>query len=266
MSFLYENINDILTANSSIRGSRYTVNKSKRVIVPLLYTFDDPINFVEKDTLELHMYYRNTAYIGSIYDIKSWTADNLNDPSSIFIDVINDIKPFNLPNGSYRFAYNFLRNLVSSRTSDTKLFIAEISRNRQELVLALTNPNDSSQQSNLSQFVLDYMRPKKYLPTAVLNFGQNRIIDIINVTSDGNLNYLYVKLFRRLPDFLDLRSECWIQSQILKPYIDQLELTDVPLEVEQNVNKLRGPNYRVESTYNITSDTELKSGLVSLSN
>lgn len=259
MSFLYENINDILTANSSIRGSRYTVNKSKRVIVPLLYTFDDPINFVEKDALELHMYYRNTAYIGSIYDIKSWTADNLNDPSSIFIDVINDIKPFNLPNGSYRFAYNFLRNLVSSRTSDTKLFIAEISRNRQELVLALTNPNDSSQQSNLSQFVLDYMRPKKYLPTAVLNFGQNRIIDIINVTSDGNLNYLYVKLFRRLPDFLDLRSECWIQSQILKPYIDQLELTDVPLEIEQNVNKLRGPNYRVESTYNITSDTELKS-------
>ena len=178
MSFLYENINDILTANSSIRGSRYTVNKSKRVIVPLLYTFDDTINFVEKDALELHMYYRNTAYIGSIYDIKSWTADNLNDPSSIFIDVINDIKPFNLPNGSYRFAYNFLRNLVSSRTSDTKLFIAEISRNRQELVLALTNPNDSSQQSNLSQFVLDYMRPKKYLPTAVLNFGQNRIIDI----------------------------------------------------------------------------------------
>lgn len=259
MSFLYQNINDILASTGGIRGSRYSINKSRRVIVPLLYTFDDPINLVEKDSLELHMYYRNTAYIGSLYDIKTWNVDNLNDPSEIYLDVINDIKPFNLPIGSYRFAYNFLRNLVSSRTADTKLFIAEISRNRQELVLSLTNPNDSLQQTNLAEFVLDYMRPKKYLPSTVLNFGQNRLIDIINVTSDGSLNYFYVKLFTRLPDYLDLRSECWVQSQILKPYIDQLELVDVPLDMGENPNKLRGPNYRVESTYNITSDTELKS-------
>lgn len=259
MSFLYQNINDILASTGGIRGSRYSVNKSRRVIVPLLYTVDDPINLVEKDSLELHMYYRNTAYIGSLYDIKSWNVDNINDPTEIYLDLINDIKPFNLPIGSYRFAYNFLRNLVSSRTSDTKLFIAEISRNRQELVLSLTNPNDSLQQTNLAEFVLDYMRPKKYLPSTVLNFGQNRLIDIINVTSDGSLNYFYVKLFTRLPDYLDLRSECWVQSQILKPYVDQLELVDVPLEVDENPNKLRGPNYRVESTYNITSDTELKS-------
>ena len=165
MSFLYQNINDILASTGGIRGSRYSVNKSRRVIVPLLYTFDDPINAVQKDSLELHMYYRNTAYIGSLYDINSWSVDNLNDPSEIYLDLINDIKPFNLPIGSYRFAYNFLRNLVSSRTSDTKLFIAEISRNRQEIVLALTNPNDGIEQNNLTNFVLNYMQPKKYLPT-----------------------------------------------------------------------------------------------------
>jgi hypothetical protein len=259
MSFSYQNINDILSSSGPIRGARYAVNKERRIIVPTLYTVDDPINLVEKDSLELHIYHRNTAYVGSVYDIKSWTVDNLLDPNAIYMDVINDIKPFNLQNGSYRIVYNFLRNTVSSRTSDTKLFIAEISRNRQELVLALTNPNDGSAQSRLTDFVLEYMSPKKYLPNIVLNFGQNILIDVINVTSDGNLNYFYVKLFSRLPNNLDVRSECWLQSQILKPYIDQLELSDVPPPETVNPNQLRGPNYSVENTYNLTSDTEFKS-------
>ena len=227
MSFLYQNINEILSSNGPIRGARYSLNKSRRIIVPTLYTYDDTINGVEKDSLELHVYHRNTSYIGSLYDIKTWTVDNVNDPSTIYIDVINDIKPFNLQNSSYRIVYNFLRNQVSSRSNTTKLFIAEISRDRKEITLALTNPNDNTQQTKLAQFVLNYMSPKKYLSNTVLNFGQNRLVDIVNVTSDGNVNHFYVKLFNRLPEYADLRTECWVQSQILKPYIDQVDIIDV---------------------------------------
>ena len=259
MSFLYQNINEILSSNGPIRGARYSLNKSRRIIVPTLYTYDDTINGVEKDSLELHVYHRNTSYIGSLYDIKTWTVDNVNDPSTIYIDVINDIKPFNLQNSSYRIVYNFLRNQVSSRSNTTKLFIAEISRDRKEITLALTNPNDNTQQTKLAQFVLNYMSPKKYLSNTVLNFGQNRLVDIVNVTSDGNVNHFYVKLFNRLPEYADLRTECWVQSQILKPYIDQVDIIDVAPPEEKNLNKLRGPNYRVESNYNMSSDTELKS-------
>ena len=49
MSFSYQNINDILSSSGPIRGARYAVNKERRIIVPTLYTVDDPINLVEKD-------------------------------------------------------------------------------------------------------------------------------------------------------------------------------------------------------------------------
>ena len=259
MTFSYENINEILSSSGPIRGARYSVNKERRIIAPTINYFDDPINSIEKDKIELHVFNKNTSYIGSIYDIKTWTVDNLQDPDTIYFDIVTDVAPFNLPIGHYRYVYNFTRPLISSRATTTKLFIAEISRNRQEIVLALTNPNDGIEQNNLTNFVLNYMQPKKYLPTVVLNFGQNRLLDVINVTSDGSLNYFYAKLIKPLPTFLDLRSECWLETQILKPYIDSLEILDSNAVVKTNVNQLRGPNYSIASSYNIASDTELKS-------
>jgi len=259
MTFSYDNINEILSSNGAIRGSRYNVNKERRIIVPTVNYIDDTINSIQKDKVELHIFNKNTSYIGSIYELKSWTVDSVQDPTTIYFDLINDIKPFNLPLGSYRFVYNFTRQLVSSRAASNKLFIAEISRNRQELVLALTNPNDNIEQNNLKNFVLNYLKPKKYLPTVIMNFGQNRLIDVINVTSDGSLNYFYVKLIKPLPSYLDLRSECWLETQILKPYIDLFEVYDSTPVITTNANELRGPNYSVASSYNIASDTELKS-------
>lgn len=259
MTFSYDNINDIITSNGPIRGARYTVNKERRIIVPTVNYIDDTLSSIQKDKVELHIFNKNTSYVGSIYEIKTWTVDNIQDPSLIYFDLVDDIKPFNLPLGSYRFVYNFTRQLISNRASFTKLFIAEISRNRQELVLALTNPNDNVEQNNLKNFVLNYLRPKKYLPTVVMNFGQNRLIDVINVTSDGSSNYFYVKLIKPLPNYLDLQSECWLETQILKPYIDSFELSDSKLVIPTNVNELRGPNYSIASSYNLASDTELKS-------
>ena len=259
MTFSYENINEILASNGPIRGARYSVNKERRIIVPTINYFDDPINSIQKDKIEIHVFNKNTSYIGSIYDIKSWTVDNIQDPSTIYFDILSDVAPFKLPMGSYRLVYNFSRPIISSRSALTKLFVAEISRNRQEIVLALTDPNDEIEQNNLTSFVLNYLQPKKYLPTTILNFGKNRILDIINVTSDGSLNYFYVKLMKPLPSYLDLRAECWLETQILKPYIDSFEIQDSSLKTKKNVNQLRGPNYSVASSYNIASDTELKS-------
>jgi hypothetical protein len=259
MNFAYDNIKEILAAKGPIRGSRYFLNKERRVIVPRINYFDNTAEGTAKDGLELHLFHTNTTYIGSIYDIKTWTVDNIQDPQTVYFDLVNDIKAFNLSIGSYKFVYNFTRKLVCSRGSATKLFVAEISRNRQEIVLALTNPNDGLEQSNIANFVLTYLQPKKYLPTTIVNFGQNRILDVINVTSDGSLNYLYVKLFSPLPSYLDIRSECWLETQILKPYIDNLEIKDTSVTTQFTGNNLRGPNFTVNASYNMTTDTELKS-------
>lgn len=51
MTFSYENINEILSSNGPIRGARYSINKERRIIVPTINYFDDPINSIEKDKI-----------------------------------------------------------------------------------------------------------------------------------------------------------------------------------------------------------------------
>ena len=258
-NFQYQNIDDILSSKQSIRGTRYIIQKNRRIIVPQINTIEEDASGVKKDSFELHVFYNDGGYIGSKYDINNWMVDNEQDPTNINLNILDDLNYFSLSPGSYRVVYNFFRNYISSEFNRTKLFIAEISNDRKELVLALTDPNDTVQIEKLKSFVLDYLQPKTYFSPIVLNFGENKIIDVINVTSDGSETYFYVKLFYPLPSDLGLRFECWVATQILKPYIDRIE---IPSNINDNIlpeNILRGPNYNADYNFSTINETDYKS-------
>jgi hypothetical protein len=258
-NFQYQNIDEILNSVIPIRGSRYNVPKDRRVIVPTLNVNDDLDNQILKDSFEMHLFYSDGGYVGSLYDIKNWTVDDENDPTEIYLNVNENLNNFTVQPGSYRIVYNFLRNYISSEFTATKLFIAEISNDRRELVLALTNPNDIVEVEKLKSFVLQYLSPKTYFPPIVLNFGENKLIDVINITSDGSETYFYVKLFYPLPIDLGLRYECWLGTQIFKPYIDTIKIQNQTVQTISPQNILRGPNYNVDYSFNTVSETDFKS-------
>jgi hypothetical protein len=258
-NFEYQNINEIINSTQPIRGSRFFINKDRRIIVPNIIVEDDLDLSIKKDSFEMHLFYSDTSYIGSVYDIKNWEVDNPSDPSEIKLNILEDISNFSLQSGIYRIVYNFFRNLVCSEISRTKLFIAEMSKDRKEVVIALTNPNDITESNNLTNFVLEYLRPKKYLPPVVLNFGENKIVDIINITSDGSKTYFYAKLINPLPSDIDLRFECWLSLQLVKPYIDQIQIFQEIQEIVDTGNMLRGPNYNADYSFNMISETDYKS-------
>ena len=258
-NFQYQNIEEILSSSIPIRGSRYTISKDRRVIVPVLNVKDDLENNIKKDSFEMHLFYGDGGYVGSLYDVKNWSVDDENDPQNIRLNIKENLNNFLIQPGSYKIVYNFLRNYISSEFSATKLFIAEISNDRKELVLALTNPNDTVELNNLKNFVLEYLKPKTYFPPIVLNFGENKVIDVINVTSDGSETYFYVKLFYPLPLDLGLRYECWLSTQIVKPYIDNIKISSEQVQTVNPENVLRGPNYNVDYSYNTVTETDFKS-------
>ena len=185
-NFEYANIDDIKISNQPIRGSRFNISKDRRIIVPVLRTDDNSELNVNKDSFEMHVFYPDGGYITSLYDIRNWTTDDELNPSIINLNVYNNLNSIAIQPGTYKLVYNFLRNQISSEFNATKLFIAEMSNDRRELVLSLTDPNDRIQVTKLKNFVLEYMKPKTYFPSIVLNFGENKIIDVINITSDGN--------------------------------------------------------------------------------
>lgn len=259
--FDYKNIKEILSTRGFSRGIRLQDTAETRRIVPRFEKIDP--NTVERltggfESVEMHVFNTNTLYITSVYDLTTWKIDNTQETNSrqIHLDIHRDIKNLNLSPSSYRIVYNFFRNFIGSAYGP-KMFISEISSDRTELKLALSDPENPIMLDQLKTFVLDYLSPKKYIPPIILNFGENQIASVINLTSDGSTTNFFVKLYDPLPNTIDVFYECWVASEILKPYIELVSVEQP--EPTQNLIKIAGPNFDVDTDYWIVSETDYKS-------
>lgn len=261
-NFSYKNIKEILNTKDSIRGIRIFHRRlDKNLIVPKFSLLNNPEDPLSAGTnVEFHVFYPNSGYVGTVqgvdYDLYSQKNINGNLDKYISLNVHKHLSILNLNPGPYRFVYNFLRNLIGSNSSVGKLFVADISEDRKEIKLSLTHPDNLTLIEELSSFVLQYMGGALYLPPIILNFGQNNIVPIVNVTSDGDPTYFYVKLFDPLPNDVDLYFQCWVSSEIMKPYIDNVKLID---EDDIILTKpIKGPNFEVDYKYWSSSETSYK--------
>ena len=264
-NFEYKNLEEILSAKDPIRGTRFYVpDINRRLVIPALYPADDIGN---PTRLELHAFLPNTAYIdgATLYDIP-FQIEKRNEivegaqveRSYVLVDVHKHLQQdLNLPPGSYKVVYNFFRDIIGGASNPNRMFISDISADRKELRLSLKNPENEQSLQDLRQFVLAYFSSMVHQPPIVLNFGENKIVDVVNVASDGNSTHFYVKLYEELPADLDLYYECWVGSQILKPWID-----NVLILREDEVKKIpfvKGPNFEVDYDYWVTTETQYKS-------
>jgi len=265
-NFDYKNIDEILVAKGSIRGTRFFVpDINRRLVIPALF----PANDIENPTrLELHAFLPNTAYIdgATLYDIpfqietrnEVLENDEVVSRNYVIIDVHKHLHTdLNLPPGSYKVVYNFFRDIIGGASNPNRMFISDISSDRKELRLSLKNPDNEQSLDDLRRFVLAYFSSMVHQPPIVLNFGENKIVDVVNVASDGSSTHFYVKLYEELPADLDLYYECWVGSQILKPWIDNVLIIRED-EVKQTPF-IKGPNFEVDYDYWVTAETPYKS-------
>ena len=272
-NFEYKNIDEILNSPFS-RGNRISINTDPKKIIPnfklkegldLIASsreFGDSSNVLRAkyelgslmmESIEMHVFLQNGAYLRSIYDLTTWTMDDAN----LYLDIHKDVQSLNLPPSTYKVVYNFIRNFIGSPTSPIKLFVSEISDDRREIQLKLTSIDDRIYVDALTNFVLDYLKGSTFLPKVVLNFGENKILDAINITSNGSTDSFFIKLFEPLPLDLDLYYECWLGTEIMKPYIDTVQVLSE--EENREAKGIKGPNFEVEYDYSIITETDYKS-------
>jgi len=261
-NFLYKNLNEIFTTRDPIRGVRIVQNKlGRNIIVP---RFDSVVNPEDPTTpstnIEFHVFLPNGAYVDTLYSVE-YGVDIRDENNETFkyviLDVHDHLEQTKIIPGPYKVVYNFFRNLIGSNSNDSRLFISDISLDRRELQLSLTKPNDEFAQGELSDFVLQYLRGSKFLLPIVLNFGENNIVDVINVTSNGEIDSFFVRLYEPLPADVDLFYECWLSSQIMKPYIDNVLLYRE--EESLKPSYISGPNYEVDTAHWVSTETDYRS-------
>ena len=255
-NFEYKNIDDILNTNLPIRGVRTSLDDLK-----LLKKTPPLVPAIDKQTgvVEFHTFLPNGVYLSSLYNTDTWKLEDPMPGSSapiISLDLHRDFKKSENPAGTYKIVYNFFKNIIGAHDAP-KMFISKISSDRTELELTLINRTSQDDQVLLADFVLSYLKAKEILPNVVINFGQNKIVDVINLISDGSKFSFFVKLYEGLPADLDLYFECWIQEQLFKPFIDTVQ--HVPEQIITELPKLKGPNFEVDYDYWTTGETEYKS-------
>ena len=270
-NFRYSNIEEILAAKSFIRGTRFKEQNAlrRKLVVPVLNlttAVEDPTS------VELHLFNENANYIegGSLYDIpftletreETFIVDGEErryDRKYAIIDVHKHLhENLKLPVGKYKIVYNFMNSLIGGPSNpDNRVFISDISPDRRELRLAIKQLENQSAKEQITKFVLDYLKDSYYLPPIVLNFGENMIVDVINVATDGDSNFFYVKLYEPLPRDLDLYYECWIGRQTLKPWIDNVQI--LREEESKGIPFINGPNFEVNYDYWLSTETDYKS-------
>ena len=262
-NFSYKNISEILTTQDPIRGVRILQSDlNGRIIVPRFSSLNQPDDpFAPYTNIEFHAFLPNGAYVDTLYNINYNVVlkENPNGETIkyVVLDIHNDLRDARLIPGPYKVVYNFFRNVIGSSERENRLFISDISSDRREIKLSLTDPNDLVSRKELSDFVLEYMAGSKYMMPVVLNFGQNNIVHVINVTSDGDPNYFYVRLIDPLPSDVDTFFQCWLSSQIMKPYIDNVIV--IRDDIDDMPSYISGPNFDVEYDYWTNSETNYKS-------
>lgn len=261
-NFEYKNINEIVADNNPKRGITFPLEDlallEKRTVVPEFDpNFVDPISGKKPFNVELHVFLRNLLYVKSAYNIDTYSITQGTDYPNLNLQIHRDLENLSVPPTEYKVVYNFLRDFIGSYDSKDKMFISEISDDRTEIKLSLTNPNSEEGRLQLANFVLENLKPKTFIPPIVLNFGENKLADVINVTSDGDPFSFYVKLYEPLSSDLDIFFTCWVSIRLMKPYIDTV--TILPEEFEPEIPYIKGPNFEVDYDYWTTSDTEYKS-------
>jgi hypothetical protein len=261
-NFEYKNINEIVVDNNPKRGITFPLEDlallEKRTVIPEFDpNFIDPITGKNVFNVEMHVFLRNLLYVKSAYNIDTYSIVQDKEYPSINLQVHKDLEDIGVPPTEYRVVYNFLRDFIGSYDSKDKMFISEISDDRTELKISLTNADSEDGKLQLARFVLENLKPKTFIPPIVLNFGENKLVDVINVTSDGDPFSFFVKLYEPLSPELDIFFTCWVSIRLMKPYIDTVNL--LPEEFEPEIPYIKGPNFEVDYDYWTTSDTEYKS-------
>lgn len=260
-NFDYKNIDEIVKDDFPKRGVTISLNDlpalQREMVVPEF--IPDSINSIsgERDfKVELHVFTKNLSYIRSVYDIDTYYLLPGEIPK-LQLQVHKDLQGLGLASSEYRVVYNLIRNMVGGENSPYNLFISEISDDRTELKLSLADPNSQIGRELLANFVLENVKPKTFLPPIVLNFGENKVLDVINVTSDGSPTSFFVKLYEPLPADLDVYYVCWAGVRVMKPYIDTVQLIDET--TQPTIPYISGPNFEVDYDYWITTETDYKS-------
>jgi len=257
---VYSNRNQLLTATNTTKAFR--IDATDRELLDAREFFLT-LNG-DRPNLELHVYTPDGSYLygnhNALYSIES-NASNTLSYEYLLIDVSTELETLGIDRGSYKLIYNLFDNVIGSFVSDA-LWIKEISPNRRELRLQLTDSTNTTLLNQLREFESRWntYSQNDIFDSFVLNFGFNETYEIINVkfnTAGTSTPEIVIRLYSPLPAKFTEKTKLWISEEIFQPILDTINI--VPKYIAEVPNTLAPPNFDLEEFDGISSATTFKS-------
>jgi hypothetical protein len=245
----YSNSEDILSSQGRSRG---LIWKSDTIDFLKLETIAVVPN--DNPLLEFHLYSPN----GDKLLTSSVIEDNFRiNQDEVFIDYSAELQRLNIERGYFRSIVNIHRTLLGSPFQPA-MTVKEISPDRRELQIVI-RPDIEELTLELRQAILNsYLEEfaSAYASDLFLNFGSNKIYKILNHKEWINEEDLVIRLYEPLKEDIELNDIGWIVEQLSDPIIDEININVDPVPIEPNY--LRGPNFEIDTDYNIITETGLE--------
>lgn len=203
-------------------------------------------------TVEIHVYATSGEYITSTI-----ATDFVVRNSKLYINYAKSLNDLGIRRGLFEVVVNVFENRIGS-ADDQLLQIKEISPDRREMLVRLV-PLPEEVRSQYTAVVDNYLTDyaNAYTEDLAVNFGSNNVIKIINQKDWDGEEDMVMRLYKPLPDSVNLNDTFWIVEELADSYVDNVDLS-IPLPTPQ-LNNLRGPNFDIDSNYSTITETEFKS-------
>jgi hypothetical protein len=162
----------------------------------------------------------------------------------LVFDPATDLKNIGIQYGDYNLTYNVLRPKIV-KSNIKVFFIKEISGNRTELRLITNNVSNIDVENGTNDFINE-IQSLSYFKEFYLNFGNNKLVPVVNIALDKSTNpySVLVKLLNPLPINYNVNDTLLIVDEISNPQVFDVNVVQDPTPVVYPT--LRGPNFDLD--------------------
>ncbi len=211
-------------------------------------TFDPLQNYV---TYFIYDFNGNVVFANEV----NFRAYNIID-GQVVLNPELDVENAGYEEGQYNVVYNFLNNELSSSFFQ-RLYIDQISSDRTEIRLNTTQIANQDLISGATSLISRIQNNPGVYFDFFLDFGNNQLIIANNIlldTSNPEDPTVLIKLYEPLPLQFNLKSECWVVTEVADTVAYNINITQVFEFAEESI-QLKGPNYNLGIKDQINNST-----------
>jgi hypothetical protein len=205
---------------------------------------------LKEDYVEYHVYTKNGNLLYSNYNYTDYKIPGtLQGAANTYTEELeffpgDVVESLGFTYGTYNVQFNVYRKKVVD-INQKVFFIKEISNDRKELRISSNDLSNLTLEEGVINFLYE-IQSSSYFKDFLLNFGDNKIINAVNIALDKNTDpySILIKLYQPLPNEFDLKSSFWFVEELSEASVFEVNLAPQPVQVSTPF--LRSANFDIE--------------------